>query len=98
MAGVSLLCVFKFALQENHGSRIFMGRLYARLDNCLSSRIQCESKKPKFFVVHALILLKIVVSMSFLEHVFVLLDGSVQIKVHENMVYAFIRKMSDFCC
>lgn len=45
MAGVSLLCMFKFALQGNHGSRIFMGRLYAKLDNCLSSRIQYESKK-----------------------------------------------------
>lgn len=30
--------------------------------------------------------------MSFLEHVFVLLDGSIQIKVHENVVYGFIRK------
>lgn len=71
-----------------------MGRLYARLDNCLSSRSQCESQKPKFFVVHAPICLKIIVSnkLSFLEHVFLLLDGSVQIKVHENVVYGFIRK------
>lgn len=57
-----------------------------------------KAKKTKYFVVHAPILLEIVVSMSFLEHVFVLLDGSVQIKMHENVVYGFISKMSDFCC
>lgn len=76
-----------------------MGRLYARLDNCLFSRSQCESQKPKFFVVHAPILLKIVSNkLSFLEHVFALLDGSVQIKVHVSVVYSFIRKMGNFRC
>lgn len=53
----------------------------------------------KFFVVHAPILLKIVSNkLSFLEHVFVLLDDSVQIKVHVSVVYSFIRKMGNFCC
>lgn len=47
----------------------------------------------KFFVVHAPVSLKIIVSSwPFLEHVFVLLNGCIQITVHENVVYGFIRK------
>lgn len=82
MAGVSSLCMFKFALQENQKS-------VWKPKACL-----------KFFVVHAPISLKIIVSnkLPFLEHVFVLQDESVQIKVHENVVYGFISKTDSFCC